>query len=452
MMQVKFRVLRGCLFFALSFSVVNTVFADEGKGDFDRGIKAAATGEYADALRHFKKAKQAGLDTAALKYNLAVSYYKLQKYEAARKIFMALTDVSTFEQRAYFNLGLIANKQKDEAAAIRWFQRAYRNLSNAQIRKLSAVALKRLGVSARKRRPAKQQWAGVLSSSLTYDSNVTLLNEDPVDGTSNSDTAAGVSVSAGRWLKGTMNGGVRMTLGANMRKFSTLSQYDDSQLSARVLRYDRLGDWNMRLGGSWDEIYFNGSDYQRIVSADVRGLNALSENNQLRLRYKLSRIQATDSVYDYLDGWRQQFRVGLQQRSESVKTRYYYQLELNNREDSIRFSPTDRPFTSYSPTRHTLRATGWWTLPSQWRARLDARFRYSDYSDANLRGIAPTIQKEHRKDNQVRLSARISRKFDRRWEVYAQYIGTTNDSTIDSVAESKSYDKSLVKAGVNWSF
>lgn len=442
-------IFRCCLLVVLSLCVIATASADAGKDNFDHGIKAAATGDYAAALQYFKKAQQAGLDTAALKYNLGVSYYKLGQYESARKFFLELTNVPTFEQLAYFNLGLIANKQKDEAAAIRWFQRAYRGLSSEKIRKLSAVALDRLGVTARNTRRSPPGWMGVVSSSLTYDSNVLLANNDLVGVTSESDTAVNVSAFAGRWLKGNMNNGVRITLGANLRKYSKLNQNDDSQLSAVVLRYDRLGDWKMRLGGGWDEIYFNGSEYQRLVSADVRGRKDLSQSNQLRLRYKLSRILATDAVFDYLDGWRQQFRVGLRQQHESVKIRYYYQLELNNRQDRY---GTSLPFTSYSPTRHTLRATGWWTLNNQWNTRLDARFRYSDYNKANVRLVGGVNTNEHREDSQVRLSARISRQFEKRWDVHAQYSFTRNDSTIDSIAESRSYDRSVIDAGVSWSF
>ena len=439
---MKSRAMHWCLFLALSLAVVTTASADAGKDNFDRGVKASASGDYAAALKFFKKAKKAGLATTALKYNLAVSYYKLQQYESARKIFAKLADVPTFEQLAYFNLGLIANKQKDEAAAIRWFRRAYRNLSSEKIRKLSAIALQRLGASVSKTPSANKEWVGLVSSSLGHDSNVALVNDELAGVTSESDTAVDVSVLAGRWLKGTMNSGLRMTLGASLRKFSTLTQNDDSQLSARVLRYDRLGDWKVRLGGSWDEVYFNGNGFQRIVSADVRSLKTLSENNQLRLRYKLSRIQATDAAFDYLDGWRQQFRVGLQQRHESVRVHYYYQLELNNRKDLV---GSFYPFTSYSPTRHSLRATGWWNFANQWRTRLDARFRYSRYNDEDtLNGGAI----ERREDSQVRLSARLSRKFDRRWEVYSQLTAITNDSTIDR----RNYDRSIIKAGVSWSF
>ncbi|MBN4079563.1 tetratricopeptide repeat protein [Beggiatoa alba] len=430
------------LIVVMGFLMVATAFAGSAKENFELGIKTATSGDNTAALQYFKKAKQAGLNSAALKYNLAVSYYKLQQYENSRKIFSELTDIATFEQLAYFNLGLVANKQKDEAAAIRWFQRAHRNLSNEKIRSLAAVALERLGVSARNLRRTVSDWTGAVSSALVYDSNVALVNEDLLGVTSESDTAVDLSVTAGRWLKGNINSGVRLRLSARLRKYSKLSQSDDSQLSVRVLRYDRLGDWKLRLGGSWDEIYYNGSEYQRVVSADVRGRTVLSSGNQLRLRYKLSRIQATDSVFDYLDGWRQQFRMGLQQRREASKFRYYYQLELNHRDDRI---GTIDPFISYSPTRHTLRATGWWRLASRWYLRLDARFRYSDYNDDNIQVGNIT---EHRQDSQGRLSARISRKFDRRWELHAQYIGTNNDSSVDR----RSYDRSIAKVGVSWSF
>lgn len=409
---------------------------------FKAGIQASEQGDYDNALQLFKKAEQGGLDTAALKYNIAVSYYKLKQFENARLIFVELTDVATFEQLAYFNLGLIANQQKDERAAIAWFQRAYRDVSSKKVQALAGEALKRLGALPRQTRRFSPAWSGFLSSSLAHDSNVALVNDSLNGVTGESDTVVDLSAYAGRWLKGDMRSGVRMSLGANLQKYSSLNQNDYSQLDARVMRYDRLGDWEMRIGGSWDEVYFNGSEYQRIVSADVRGRIVLSEKNQVRLRYKLSRIQATDAMFDYLDGWRQQIRASLQQRFGNDRVRYYYQLELNNRNDRV---STIDPFISYSPTRHTLRATGWWEMATKWRTRLDARYRFSRYNDENVLFGGITEQRE---DNQLRLSARLSRLFARRWEVDAQYTFTTNDSTVDL----NSYDRSLVEIGVTWSF
>lgn len=431
-----------CLLLVLGLLINTSASADEGKQAFDRGIKASTSGDYTAALKSFKKAKQAGMNTHALKYNLAVSYYKLQQYETARIIFTELTDVATFEQIAYFNLGLIANKQKDEATAIRWFQRAHRDLSSEKVRTLAAVALKRLGVSTKKSQKSNQEWKGWVSSSLAHVDNVTLINNDLDGATNESDSSVSLWATAGRWLKGNTKSGVRMKLNARTNNFSKMNDFDESAFGVRVLRYDRLGSWKVRMGGSWDEIYFGGSEYQRVVSADVRGRMPLSQNNQLQLRYKLSRIQATDAVFDYLDGWRQQFRVGIQQRHEAGKTRYYYQLELNDREDRV---GTVDPFTSYSPTRHTVRLTNWWDLANQWRVRLGVRFRYSDYNDDNI--LAGNVS-ESREDSQARIQARISRAVGKEWEVGAKVVAATNDSTVDR----KSYDTSTVAVGVVWSF
>jgi len=426
--------------------LATTSMADNSSRYFNEGIKASIAGDYNTALQHFKKARQAGLNTSVLDYNLAVSYYKLQQYESSRQTFSKLTDTPTFEQLAYFNLGLIANKQKDEATAIRWFQRAYRNRSNEKLRKLAALALQRLGVSARKTRRSVPDWTGSVSSALARDSNVSLVNEELAGVTGESDTAVNLSTTAGRWLKGNVNSGVRLKLSAVMRKYGKLSQNNDSQLSARILRYDQLGEWKVRLGGSWDEIYFNGSEYQRVVSADVRVRAALSLASQFHFRYKLSRVQATDAVFDYLDGWRQQFRVGLQHKYTAGKTRYYYQLELNNREDRLGIT---NPFTRYSPTRHTLRITHWRDIASHWRLRLDGRFRFSDYNDDNI--LAGNVS-ERRIDGQWRITTRMSRTFGRRWEVFVQHGLTKNNSSIDLENFSKSYQRSILKVGVNWFF
>ncbi len=437
-----------CWCVILGLSMMTNVNAGFEQDYFNAVVQASSKEDYSVALRYFKKAKQAGMDTAVLKYNMAVSYYRLREYENARRIFLELTDVSAFEQRAYFNLGLIANKQKDEAVSIRWFQRAHRSVGSKQIKALAKVALSRLGSSPRKARRFDPGWTGFISSSLTYDSNVALVNNDLLGVINQNDTVMDISASAGRWLKGGVNNGVRMSFGASLQKYNKLSRNDYSQLSARVMRYDRLGDWKMRIGGSWNEIYFGGNEYQRIVSADVRSRKKLSKSSQLHLRYKLSRIQATDAAFDYLDGWRQQVRAGIQLRDGKNRVRYYYQLELNDRTNFVIKPPQSSiidSLVSYSPTRHTLRATGWWVLNSSWQVRLDARYRYGQYNDSN---IVERVATERREDSQIRLSARVSRKFAQRWAMNGQYIYTNNDSNVIR----RSYDRSVVTIGVTRSF
>ncbi|MCK4708650.1 MAG: tetratricopeptide repeat protein, partial [Gammaproteobacteria bacterium] len=415
---------------------------------FNQGVKKAELGDYPAALVQFQKAKKAGLDTAALNYNFAVVFYKLGQYEEARKVFTDLTNVPRFEQIAYFNLGLVANKQKDEFDAARWFRRAYRSdirsEKNTRIKVLAAEALKRLNLPLRKTRTSKA-WTGFLSGSLASDSNVALLNDDLVGVTSQSDTSVSLSAYGARWLKGRENNGVRLFLNGHLQNYSSHSQYNFSQFSIGAARYDRLGDWRMRFGGAWDEIYFGGSNYQRLASMEVRARKSLSNINQLRLRYKASRIHATDPLYSYLEGWRQQFRVGNQMKLGATKYRAYYQLELNFREDREYRVGAEDLFTSYSPTRHMLRVTGWWKLPSSWVLQVDGRYRYSEYKKDNILVGGVT---ERRDDTQSRASVRLSKKLSKEWELKTTYTITSNDSSVGR----KSYDRTLFGAGVTWKY
>lgn len=424
----------------ITFAFVFVVFAETSGAYFDAGLRAAATGDYPAALAQFKKAEQAGMATSPLQYNMAVSYYRLQRYEEARQIFQELTDVLKFEQIAYFNLGLIANKQKNQHTATSWFRRAYNSGDNRKINVLAMKALQRLGASPGRVRKADRDWLGFVSSSLSYDTNVTLTNNDLLGVTNESDISLRVSALARRWLKGKVGRGIRMSLSANIQQYSQISNVDYNQFSVGASRYDHLGSWRMRFGGGWDEIYYAGSEYERIVSAEVRGRKSLSVTYQLQLRYKLSRIQATDATFDYLDGWRQQLRVGVRRRGTTARIITYYQFELNDRKD--RQGAID-PFTSYSPTRHVLRAITWWPITDTLKLKLDGRYRYSRYNDENILNGTTILRRE---DDQYRAIIDLHKKLAKTWHLNGTYSYTRNDSNIGR----RSYDGSMFKLGVTW--
>ncbi|NOX76076.1 MAG: tetratricopeptide repeat protein [Gammaproteobacteria bacterium] len=438
--RVKIVVLGLCLAIPFNFAL-----AQSSDDFFQAGVTAATAGEYQQALVEFKKARRTGMSTPALKYNLAVAYYRTGQYEQARLIYVGLSNDPSLEQLAYFNLGLIANKQKKSAASIRWFRRAYRHAgdsrSSQQIRTLAATALKRLGTSGTRVRQ-NRKWSVRLSTALASDSNVTLANDELVGVTRQSDTYMGFSANGGKWLKGRGDQGVRLTLGANLQQYDKLGENDFARLQVGMARYDLLGRWEMRFAGGWDEIYFSGSEYQRVIGVEVRGHRDLPNDRQLRLRYALGRIQATDAVFDYLDGWRQQARVAIRQRRGGNTLRAYYQLEVNDRQDRV---GTIEPFSSYSPTRHSLRLTSGWRYSNGWRLRLDGRYRYSLYGGRNELTDGTRIR---RADKQFRVSARVSWRVARHWGVSAGYYFTTNDSNIGR----KSYDRSLIKLGLSWNY
>ncbi len=416
-------------------------FAQSGMDYFNQGVKAAKSGDYRNALEKFQKAKKAGINNAALQYNFGVAHYKLGSYEKAKKAFTLLSEIDKFKQLAYYNLGLVANKQKDRVAAIAWFQRTLRTGKSDEVKVLAREALKRLSDEPKR----TKKWKGLLSASLTSDSNVTLLNDDLTAVTSKSDTSIVLSAFGAKWLSGGVSDGVRLFLKGYLQKYNTQTAYNYTQFGLGAAHYDRLGSWKMRVGGFWDETFLGGSQYQRVLSAEVRARKALSKNNQLRLRYKVSSIDATDPVYDYLGGVRQQLRLGNQVRSGKNRYRVYYQLELNDREDFRNPAGTTYTFRSYSPTRHTIRVTGWWALSNSWALRLDGRYRTSSYNDDYIR--VGNVS-ESRDDTQTRLSARLSKKLDKNLQLEMAYTVTNSDSSIDA----ESYDRNLASVGLSSQF
>ncbi len=433
------------LFLSITFLSSSFVFAQSAMDSFSQGVKAADSGKYESALQHFEKAKKAGLDSAGLNYNIGVAYYKLGQYESAKKVFTALTKVKEYQQLTYFNLGLVANKQKDKAASIKWFQRAFRTGKSDKVKILAREALKRLGAAPRRMSKPKKKWTGLLSTSFVSDSNVTLVNEDLAGVTSQSDTSMILSAYGANWLTGGRTGGTRLFLRGYLQNYGSQTTYNYTQFGAGIARYDRLANWYTRVGGFWDETNLGGSSYQRILSADIRGRKNLSKDSQLRLRYKYSQINASDPVYDYLGGSRQQVRLGVQTRLKSSRYRTYYQLELNDRDDYEDPAGTTYLFKSYSPTRHTFRVTAWWDISSSWKLRLDGRHRTSQYNDDNILASSAT---ESRKDTQTRLSARLSKQLGKNTHLEMTYAVTNNNSSIDS----ESYDRNLVKLGLTWKY
>lgn len=438
--RLRFPVRAFCLISIFLFPLL--AFAQSGSDHFNLGVKAAKSGNYQRALKQFQQAKKLGLDTPALKYNLAVAYYKLGQFNQARKDFAELVKVPDYRQIAYFNLGLVANKQNDRATAVDAFSHAYQEGKSDKIRILAAEALQRLKAPLPKKVTVRKRWSGFLSGGFASDSNVTLANNDLLGVTSQSDTYYFLSGYGAYWLQGGRNAGTRIFLDGYSQNYSSQTSYNFSQLGAGIARYQRLGSWRLRLGGFWDEVSFGGKSYERILSGELRGSKTLSKYTRLEMRYRASQIKVLDPLYDYLEGSRQQLRVGSRTRMSDIMYRVYYQLELNNRKDRV---GTVDPFTSYSPTRHSLRVTGWWDINKLWTLRLDGRYRYSRYNDDDI--LAGGIIKR-REDRQMRLSARLSRELDKHLNINLKYTTTNSDSNIAR----KSYDRSLTSLGVTWDF
>jgi tetratricopeptide (TPR) repeat protein len=430
-----------CVFILAFF--FHSAWAQEGVQVFEQGLEAAKKKNYPEAVKFFLQAQRLGYQSPTVDYNLGVAYYKLGKFNDAKVAFLPLLKDPEFEQLAAFNLGLVANKSGNETEAIRWFQRAYDNGQNKSITTLAAEALGRLGVRIEQESAGstRDPWNGFASLAWVDDSNVTLANDDLTGVSSESDTALDFLGAANYWIRGDRDDGLQLTLSALFQNYTSLSQYNFSQVLAGFSRYGSIDHWRLRFTGSWSESYFDAMRFQRVLTAEARGHYPLSAQRQLRLRYRMSRIQSTDGQYNYLEGWRHQFRIGTHLNSEGRRYTSYYQLEINDRKgiDNV------NGFTSYSPTRHTLRVRSKIPVTKKWDAALDVRYRFSLYEDDH--NIFTDVTKI-RQDNRYRLGATLSHEFAKQWEFELDYTYTKNNSNINAY----SYTRSLVSAGVNWYF
>ena len=149
------------------------------------------------------------------------------------------------------------------------------------------------------------------------------------------------------------------------------------------------------------------------------------------MRYRYEDIKSDNTLYDYLEGWRQRARA--EYRNYSVKNikQIYYELELNDRGELVTLTFT----YDYSPTRHTIR--GIYThIIKRWWLTGDLSYRFSDYESSS------TIDRE---DDQWKLALSADYHFDRTFKFTTKVQYTDNESSIDRYI----YDKSVIKIGLS---
>jgi tetratricopeptide (TPR) repeat protein len=98
------------------------------------------SGQYREALARYRDANAAGLDSAVLRYNLGVTYYKLAQYPEAELWLERATDEKKLAPLAAYNLGLTYRAAGDGAAAERWFGVAASSADDPDLRALAQRA------------------------------------------------------------------------------------------------------------------------------------------------------------------------------------------------------------------------------------------------------------------------------------------------------------------------
>lgn len=405
--------------------------ATEGTQAFDRGIQVFRAGDYQGALQSFLDARQAGVDTPNLRYNLGVTYYRLGRYAEAGYEFQALARDPEWAPLARYNLGLIAQRMGRRQQAIDHFEQARIATIDPNLGALAATALERLDGPS-------QRTGAVVSLAGGYDSNVTLSPDAATAGVSNqSDLFAETTAAASHRLAGDAAGGWYAHGGLVVRKYRDLNQFDLVGLRVGLSRETGSSRLQTSVGGYVDTAYIGSERFQQSAVADVQARGRLDAGGDWRGRYQFERI-AGGTGFEYLDGWQQRLSGETGFAAAPAFVRAGYQIELNHRRDLEQGAD----FSSYSPTRHSLFSTVILPNAGGWRGEVRGEYRVSRYGDPyRLDGGTTEVM---RRDERYGIATRASRRLSAIWRAFIDYSYYRNRSTLNSY----DYSRQQLMAGV----
>ena len=416
-MRVRASIRASCAALLLCLlSAPPAIAAFPGEQDFDRAIASFNAGDFAAALQGFQKARQAGLDTPGLRFNLGATYYRLRRYAEAQGEFEALASDPQWAPLAYYNLGLTAMRLGDAGQAQAYFDRAQRTTADTNLHALAGVALERLG-----RATLPPRTGTLISLAGGYDSNPALYTDNAATGSrAGGDYFVEALAASTRGLSGNATPGWNAHGAVVLRKYLDQGEFDLQGLRAGISRDTDSGVTQFSLGGNYSLIYFDGDLLEQAAALDLQVRTRLDTGRDLRGRYELARIDG-GSDYRHLDGWQQRLSADTSFAWRRALWRAGYQLEIEDRRDP-----------GYSPRRHLLFAVAELPDVAGWRSEARVEYRASRYRDP------------HRADDRYGLALRGSRGVSAGRRAFADYSYYRSDSSIDAY----DYRRSQLMVGI----
>jgi hypothetical protein len=422
----------GRLLPVLTFLAVSHVCADEA---YEQGIQAFNLGNYADAISYFL-ASSATTDPA-LHYNLGVSYYKLGRYEEASQSFLKVTESPEMAAMGYYNLALVAARLDQPALVIDRLRQTIENTDNPKLLALAHALLARYAPqeddgniqeipSSAETMPPASPWSGFFAGDTGYDSNVLLRSDSQTLSTSDQDDAFFDVYGYVNRRLGTLKNGLQLSLDGNIYviKYEDIEDYNIDSLRLGGLAEADLYGWQTESGAHLAYTFLAGNEFTLEPQLNISASRWLrTGHSRLRLRYELSRVNALDTFYAYLNGWRHKTDARITWIYGNQKLHLMYQLETNYREELS--SPL---FTSYSPVRNSLRFIAESPIGSWFDATLELQYHHSHFMNPNELADGSFAT---RRDDRLTAIARLTHRFQGGNELSLEYRRSNNRSNLD---------------------
>ncbi|MCW8935298.1 MAG: tetratricopeptide repeat protein [Gammaproteobacteria bacterium] len=422
---MKAHIINRYVFTALILIFSSELFATAAT-DYEQGVAAYKAGDNASAVTYFESALKQGMDSISLKYNLASSYYKVGRYEEAKRYFKLLNKTLEMRDIAEYHLGVIAVKEKDRVQAQGYFSSVVNSGKDEKLVKLSNKYLRALVVK-------EDRWKSRLSLNLGYDDNISSVSEDSVLDTA--DSFYELSASSNLLIDGSRKNGWLADVAVYGIAYSDIDTNDQHVIVLGVERAMQFAGWDTGAHLSVSDITYGGDDLQTVGQLNFRGRKTISKNQWFNMRYRFEDIKSDQSIYDYLEGWRQRISFEYQNLKKNHISLLQYEYELNNRGELV----TSIGTYDYSPTRHTVRGIYTHFINKQWWLTGDISYRFSDFE------VSETLDRD---DDQWMFGLSTDYRFDKTFKLTAKYQFTDNTSTIDVY----SYDKSVIRVGISKMF
>jgi hypothetical protein len=375
------------------------------------------------------------MDVPALYYNLGVSYFQSGDWIRSEEMFIRVSRFKEMESLAFYNLGLVNLKKKNDQKARSWFIRARESTNDSRLKAMSEEQLNRL-------KQLKEKWSSLSSVGLGYDSNVTLDNDTLTSVSSEPDNFLEFYGLTRGVLGGTSENGVIFKASLFGDIYQTLKDYNLIEANAGAYKTFSLGHWGHEAGGYITYSTLGGEGYLQSGNLSWAGGAPVTDQLRIRMRLRLRYVTSVDDQYSALDGTTEDFRVeGHWAMSSSSQVRGVYQLEFNDRNGW----DTETSFISLSPTRNTFKLEYARLFDDSWAMVIAGSYRNSYYAQANLETNGTSI---NRRDDRLRTYLEFKRTLSRHTNLSLEYTYTDNRSNINQYA----YVQNIILANLQFLF
>lgn len=376
---------------------------------FDLGTAAYRAGRYAQALRSFREAQDAGDTSDQLLYNIGVTYYRLGDFARAGASFGQLARRPRLAPLAHYNLGLVALKTGDAQRAQAEFARSWQDATDPGLRRLSERQLARLGVPFE---PGPDR-IGFLRVAGGYDDTVTLADPSVVEPSLRGSPLAAVLAGGRTALSGDLGQGLQLSGAAFGITYSDAAGYDFTMVRVGPQYRARSGRLSGEVGVTGAHLSLGGSTLQTMGTLRLRASHGAGRGQRLSASYEFDWIVG-GGRFDYLDGWRQTLRLADRWAYERFSVVGGYRLELNQRRDLARAGES----SSASPTRHRGFAEARWRFASTADATVEVQYERSRFEDPDRStGSAPVTRQDGKRLAGLQLSWHVAPG----WELAVAY-------------------------------